>query len=154
MDKILVDEINSVKIISIQGNANMNLSQSVSEILDKCESTPILDLSKSEYIDSTFLGLIAKYTMLFKSKNDEFLTILKPTKEVLTCLKKTGILKFLIVLDKEININGKQVEIDKIDNRKLAKHILELHTILMNLNEENRKEYSRVVELMKKGLAE
>lgn len=152
MGKILADEIDGVKIVKIIGKANMKLSQTVEEIFNTCTKTPILDLSESEYIDSTFLGLIAKYTMVFKKKNDEFLTILKPTKEILSCLFKTGILKFLIVLDKEININGKVVEANKIDNQKLAKHILDLHIILMNLNEKNKEEFSKVVELMKKGV--
>ena len=55
-------------------------------------------------------------------------------------------------MDKTLKISGKEVNVEKIDNKKLAKHILELHEILMNLNEENRKEFSRVVELMRKGV--
>ena len=53
----------------------------------------------------------------------------------------------------DMTINGKVVKVDEIDNQKLAKHILELHTVLMNLNEANRKEFGKVVELMKKGSA-
>lgn len=151
MEQILVDEIKGVKVIKIVDKANMKLAPKVIEILDSCDKTPILDLSETTYIDSTFLGLIAKYTMIFKNRNDEFLSILRPKEEVLMCLTKTGILKFLIILDKDINVNGKVIEVDKIDNEKLAKYILELHTILMNLNEENRKEFEKVVELMKKG---
>ena len=153
MEQILTDEINGVKVIKILDKANMKLAPKVIEILDSCGKTPIFDLSETTYIDSTFLGLIAKYTMIFKSKSDEFLSILRPSSEVLTCLNKTGILKFLIILDKDININGKVVKVDEIDNQKLAKHILELHTVLMNLNEANRKEFGKVVELMKKGSA-
>lgn len=152
MDKIEVAKVQDVDILKIYGKATMKNSQAIADLMDKMNKTPILDLSETTYVDSTFLGLIAKYTMLFKKKNDEFITILKPTEEVLTCLRRTGILKFLIVVDKTLKISGKEVNVENIDNKKLAKHILELHEILMNLNEENRKEFSRVVELMRKGV--
>ena len=87
-----------------------------------------------------------------RKKNNEFLSIVRPTKGVLDNLEKTGILKFVLIIDKTIQINAKEVEATKISNEELKKHILELHEILMNLNEENKKIFSNVVELMKKGL--
>ena len=142
MENISVAQVNGVNIIKIVGKAVMQISPSVEKLLIESKKTPILDLSETSYIDSTFLGLIA----------NEFLTIVRPTKSVLDNLEKKGILKFVLIIDKTIQINAKEVEATKISNEELKKHILELHEILMNLNEENKKIFSNVVELMKKGL--
>lgn len=152
MENISVAQVNGVNIIKIVGKAVMQISLSVEKLLIESKKTPILDLSETSYIDSTFLGLIAKYSLIFKKKNNEFLSIVRPTKSVLDNLEKTGILKFVLIIDKTIQINAKEVEATKISNEELKKHILELHEILMNLNEENKKIFSNVVELMKKGL--
>lgn len=151
--EISFDIIDGIKIIKIKGKASMKISQDVEKLLDNNENTPILDLSEVEYLDSTFLGLIAKYTMIYKSKNDEFLNVLRPNDVVLDLLKQTGILNFVVVLDKTILINSKPITLNGVD-KNLANHILELHEILMNLNEENKKIFGPVVEQMKKGMEE
>lgn len=149
--EISFDIIDGIKIIKIKGKASMKISQDIEKLLDNNENTPILDLSEVEYLDSTFLGLIAKYTMIYKSKNDEFLNVLRPNDVVLDLLKQTGILNFIVVLDKTILINSKPITLNGVD-KNLANHILELHEILMNLNEENKKIFGPVVEQMKKGM--
>lgn len=149
--QIFYDEYNSVRIIKIKGRATMKISQDVERLLMDNIKTPIIDFSEVEYLDSTFLGLIAKYTMIYKQKNNEFLTILKPDEKVLQLLRQTGILNFVVIIDKTILINAKPIEISELDSN-ISDHILELHEILMNLNEDNKKVFGPVVEQMKKGM--
>lgn len=68
MDKIEVAKVQDVDILKIYGKATMKNSQAIADLMDKMNKTPILDLSETTYVDSTFLGLIAKYTMLFKKE--------------------------------------------------------------------------------------
>ncbi len=146
MDTAIYDKCNDVNIIKISGKATMKNVTSIEKILNESIKTPILDFTETTYLDSTFLGLIAKYTMIFKNKNNEYLNLLKPNKEIVNILKQTGILKFLVILDEEILIEGKQIESLPAN----PKQILELHETLMNLNDENKKTFASVVEQMKK----
>lgn len=148
MNNILYATLEKYNIVKVCTSATMKNSEQVSELLEKDKIT-ILDLSETTYIDSTFLGLIAKYTMKFKNDFNEYLSILNPTNEVLTALKQTGILNFVVILNEDIIVNGTKIEKKDFKSSNIAKHILEMHEILSNLNEENKKVFSDVVNKMR-----
>ena len=148
MNDILYATLEKYNIVKVCTSATMRNSEQVSELLEKDKIT-ILDLSETTYIDSTFLGLIAKYTMKFKNDFNEYLSILNPTNEVLTALKKTGILNFVVILNEDIIVNGTKIEKKDFKSSNIAKHILEMHEILSDLNEDNKKVFSDVVNKMR-----
>ncbi|VWL85769.1 STAS domain-containing protein [Oceanivirga miroungae] len=147
MDTIILSTNNGVDIIRLDGKATMKNVSEITKILDEAKNVPIFDFTKVTYLDSTFLGLIAKYTMLYKTKYNKYLTIINPCELVLNLLKQTGILKFLIILNENTtSVNGKVIE----SKMATPEQILELHEILSDLNEENKKEFEKVVEQMRK----
>lgn len=148
MNNILYATLEKYNIVKVCTSATMRNSEQVSELLEKDKIT-ILDLSETTYIDSTFLGLIAKYTMKFKNDFNEYLSILNPTNEVLTALKQTGILNFVVILNEDIIVNGTKIEKKDFKSSNIAKHILEMHEILSDLNEDNKKVFSDVVNKMR-----
>ena len=148
MNDILYATLEKYNIVQVCTSATMRNSEQVSELLEKDKIT-ILDLSETTYIDSTFLGLIAKYTMKFKNDFNEYLSILNPTNEVLTALKQTGILNFVVILNEDIIVNGTKIEKKDFKSSNIAKHILEMHEILSDLNEDNKKVFSDVVNKMR-----
>lgn len=148
MNDILYATLEKYNIVKVCTSATMRNSEQVSEFLEKDKIT-ILDLSETTYIDSTFLGLIAKYTMKFKNDFNEYLSILNPTNEVLTALKQTGILNFVVILNEDIIVNGTKIEKKDFKSSNIAKHILEMHEILSDLNEDNKKVFSDVVNKMR-----
>lgn len=148
MNDILYATLEKYNIVKVCTSATMRNSEQVSELLEKDKIT-ILDLSETTYIDSTFLGLIAKYTMKFKNDFNEYLSILNPTNEVLTALKQTGILNFVVILNENIIVNGTKIEKKDFKSSNIAKHILEMHEILSDLNEDNKKVFSDVVNKMR-----
>lgn len=148
MNDILYATLEKYNIVKVCTSATMRNSEQVSELLEKDKIT-ILDLSETTYIDSTFLGLIAKYTMKFKNDFNEYLSILNPTNQVLTALKQTGILNFVVILNEDIIVNGTKIEKKDFKSSNIAKHILEMHEILSDLNEENKKVFSDVVNKMR-----
>lgn len=148
MNDILYATLEKYNIVKVCTSATMRNSEQVSELLEKDKIT-ILDLSETTYIDSTFLGLIAKYTMKFKNDFNEYLSIRNPTNEVLTALKQTGILNFVVILNEDIIVNGTKIEKKDFKSSNIAKHILEMHEILSDLNEENKKVFSDVVNKMR-----
>lgn len=154
MNDILYATLDNMNIVKVCGKATMKNSQTVSELFDSSDKIIILDLSETTYIDSTFLGLIAKYTMEYMKKYGQYLSIIKPSDEVFIALKQTGILKFIVILSEKITINGTKIEKNNFITSNISKHILEMHEILAKLNEENAIIFNPVIEQMRKVVRE
>lgn len=149
-NNVLIAKKDNISIIKILDKATMKNLAEVEKVLDSSSGDILIDLSSSSYIDSTFLGLIAKYTMIFKKKNNEYLKLVNPTENILIALKQTGILKFVEIVKDNFELDF--VELLKEDMKKedKATRIIELHEKLIDINEDNRKVFGAVVEQMKK----
>lgn len=150
MNDILYANLDNANIIKVCGKATMKNSQTVLELFDNSDKIVMLDLSETTYIDSTFLGLIAKYTMEYIKKYGEYLSIIKPSQEVTNALKQTGILKFVVILNEQITINEVKIEKENFKTSNISNHILQMHEILAGLNEENAVVFNPVVEQLRK----
>jgi hypothetical protein len=142
-------------IFKIIGKATMKNSKILSDYIEsifKDIKTLSFEMSELEYMDSTFLGLVAKFVVDLKTQKSQKFIILNPSKEAYTLLKQTGIDKFCDVINEDIDfLNIKKVEGEDLSNMKeKSKYILEMHETLMNLNEENRIAFQPVVDAMKK----
>ena len=70
-------------------------------------------------------------------------------------LASTGIDRIISIIDEKKLSEVEMVNVDKqdfADKRSKTEHILEAHKILMTLNDENKKVFKNVVELMEKEL--
>ncbi|CAM3100432.1 STAS domain-containing protein [Streptobacillus felis] len=154
MDGYLFTEINNEYIFKICGKATMKNSKVLSDFVDEKinEAKGILfEMSETTYMDSTFLGLVAKYAIDIKMSKGKSLVILNPSDEAFNFLKQTGINKFVEVITKDdIKVTEEISGEDFSNNLEKSKYILEMHEILMGLNEENEKVFKPVVDAMKK----
>lgn len=155
MDTFLFTEINKEYIFKICGKATMKNSKIFSDFVDekmKDAEGISFEMSETTYMDSTFLGLVAKYAIDIKMSKGKSLVILNPSEEAYMFLKQTGIVKFVEVITKEdIDINAKEISGTDFSNmNEKSKYILEMHEVLMGLNEENEKVFKPVVDAMKK----
>ncbi|CAM3087481.1 STAS domain-containing protein [Streptobacillus ratti] len=155
MDNFLYAKLNNEYIFKICGKATMKNSKIFSDFVDDkiSEAEGIsFDMYETTYMDSTFLGLVAKYSIDVKMNKGKNLVILNPSEEAYTFLKQTGIIKFVELITKEdLNINTSSIYgSDFSNNNEKSKYILEMHEILMKLNEENEKVFKPVVDAMKK----
>ena len=110
-------------------------------------------MSETTYMDSTFLGMIAKIAIELKTKKNKKLVVLNPSQEAKGFLKQTGITKFIdIINEEEIKSESlKAISLETNDNMNdKSRYILEMHEVLMNLNDENKKVFQSVVDAMKK----
>ena len=158
-NKYLYGEIENTAFIKAIGNSTMKNSKTASDIIDKLlngeKKEIILDMSECKYMDSTFLGLIAKYAMEIKMKWNVNLNVLNPTKTVSEGLKQTGIEKFIdIIVSSDVdNVVTEEVKSNDFGSKlEKSKYILDMHKTLMNLNEENKETFKNVVDLMEKSI--
>lgn len=155
MDNFLYLEKDGEYIIKIDGRATMKNAKILSDFIDEKFNDMVglsFEMSDLSYMDSTFLGLIAKYAVDFKVNKNKNLLVINPSLEAKEFLKQTGIDKFIDIILKEdieeINNKVSGKDFDNMNNK--AKYILEMHEVLMNLNEENKNIFQPVVEQMRK----
>ena len=156
MDDFLYVNIEGRYIFKILGKATMKNSKNLSDFID-LNFDEIVDLSfemsETIYMDSTFLGMIAKIAIELKTKKNKKLVVLNPSQEAKGFLKQTGITKFIdIINEEEIKSESlKAISLETNDNMNdKSRYILEMHEVLMNLNDENKKVFQSVVDAMKK----
>lgn len=156
MDDFLYVNIEGRYIFKILGKATMKNSKNLSDFID-LNFDEIIDLSfemsETTYMDSTFLGMIAKIAIELKTKKNKKLVVLNPSQEAKGFLKQTGITKFIdIINEEEIKSESlKSISLETNDNMNdKSRYILEMHEVLMNLNDENKKVFQSVVDAMKK----
>ncbi len=156
MDDFLYVNIEGRYIFKILGKATMKNSKNLSYFID-LNFDEIIDLSfemsETTYMDSTFLGMIAKIAIELKTKKNKKLVVLNPSQEAKGFLKQTGITKFIdIINEEEIKSESlKAISLETNDNMNdKSRYILEMHEVLMNLNDENKKVFQSVVDAMKK----
>ena len=156
MDDFLYVNIEGRYIFKILGKATMKNSKNLSDFID-LNFDEIIDLSfemsETTYMDSTFLGMIAKIAIELKTKKNKKLVVLNPSQEAKGFLKQTGITKFIdIINEEEIKSESlKAISLETNDNMNdKSRYILEMHEVLINLNDENKKVFKSVVDAMKK----
>jgi len=109
------------------------------------------DLSLCEYMDSTFMGLLIgfnkKLLNLFKKK----LCIIHPSPESLSYLTDIGLDRILSYSNKEIPFPADMTIISQKDTIS-PEFILKAHENLMELSEDNRKQFKIVKDLLTKQI--
>jgi anti-anti-sigma factor len=114
----------------------------------------MVDMTETEYIDSTNLGLLAKISNLMRERFERKPTILSTNKNITVLLENIGFDKaFIIVTDTNWTPQKLSEISDAADNEKdAAMRILDAHRTLMELNEKNKDMFKSVVELLEKDV--
>ncbi|MCK5683368.1 STAS domain-containing protein [bacterium] len=114
--------------------------------------TFIIDLTKTTYIDSTSLGLVAKIALFCYNQKLKKPVLLSTNNEVTEVIKSMGFEQAFVIIskiDKDNDDNFISVNCDV--KSELNDTMLEAHQILMDMNENNRDKFKNVVDLLKKS---
>lgn len=156
MENYLYTKSNGEYIFKINDKATMKNSKIFSDFLNEIikDATGIsFEMSNLTYMDSTFLGIVAKYAIELKTKKNKVLNILNPSNEAKLLLKQTGILKFVEIINLDQISSYNKIDGKDFDDKDAkSKYILEMHEVLLNLNEENKEVFTPVVEEMRKAV--
>ena len=143
--------------IKISGRATYDFCDGFKDFVDKVidenlSDAVLIDLSETEYLDSTNLGLLAKIAVYQLENYQSKATILSTEENITQLIINTGLEQIFNIINVDnnqtsewTNIMSKQFD----DSKKLSKTLLETHEILMNLNDKNKSEFKDVVNLLK-----
>ncbi len=119
---------------------------------EKETKTFIIDLTKTTYIDSTSLGLVAKIALCCYNRKLKRPVIVSTNNEVTEVIKSMGFEQaFVIMSTLEDDDENNFIPVTCKTKTELNETLLEAHQILMDMNENNRDKFKNVVDLLKKS---
>ena len=158
--RVLVGIISEGYIIKVIGKGTMefcsDLFQYLSNKIDVEKVQNIyFELSSATYLDSSFIGVIVSVQKKLKKMFNSNVILLNPSEKVKDILNTMGLLEIMPIQEES---GLKNIEVNEEIQKKMEKTykdiqlILESHQNLMELNNENKRKFSLVEDMLKKEL--
>ena len=144
--------------IKIKGRGDFLNSQALKDFLQtmiqKGLTDFLLDLQDCKTMDSTFMGVLAGAALQLKNKHQKKLTLFHVDEHNMQLLTTLGIHIFMNILLKAPSTPSdfESLPQPSISKHKMAQQMLDAHSILMDISEENRIKFKDVFEYLKDEL--
>ena len=151
-----------IHVLRFVGDIRYTLSPSIDLFLKEIFSASpppagfLIDLTETDGIDSTNLGLLARIAKAMNNLNGSRVTIVSDRAEINSVLTSMAFDEvFDIVSDVSLE-RGTEQELDQqsTDKAALSRTILETHRALMELSKRNREMFCNVVTALEKSMGE
>lgn len=156
--KVLHASVNNVHILRFIGDIRYPLSPSIASYLDKIFAGPaprgfVIDLTETDSIDSTNLGLLVRIARQMEPLSDQRITIVSNKDEINPVLYSMALDQvFDIVEDSCMAAGpGKTIPHEGAEKDDLKQTLIDTHQALMELCKENREMFRDVVASLEKN---
>ena len=155
MGKILVAEQDGVKVIKLVGDVRVALSPTLMNFVKElgCSGnlhSVILDLTETDAIDSTSLGLMAKISLKSQEKFHCLPTIISCKDDINRILFSMGFDNVFVIVNDASGAIGQLGELptQMVSEEAMREQVLEAHRVLMSLNSANENTFRELVEAL------
>lgn len=155
MGKIMIAEQDGVKVLKFIGDVRVTLSATLSEFVKNLGSSGrlhsvIIDLTESDTIDSTALGLMAKISLKSQEMFHCLPTIISCKEDINRLLLSMGFDNVFVIVNDASGAIGPLGEMpaEMISEQALREQVLEAHRVLMSLNRENEDRFRELVQAL------
>jgi anti-anti-sigma factor len=155
MGKILLAEQDGVEVLKFVGDVRVSLGPTISEFVNELGQRKdihsiIIDLTETEGIDSTTLGLMAKISLKSQETFQTLPTIVSSNEDITRILFSMGFDNVFIIVNEARGEVGPLGELPTqlVSEDALREQVLEAHRVLMSLNSENRERFRDLVEAL------
>jgi anti-anti-sigma regulatory factor len=153
MGKILFVEQDGVHVLKFVGEVRLILGPTISTFLEKLESchhfqSMVIDLSETETIDSTALGLIAKIGVCTREYFDSVAIIVSPREDITRFLMSMAMEQVCVVAEEMVLEASSLQELPtEITSEEVMRdQVLDAHKTLMGLGDQNFDKFQDLVE--------
>lgn len=156
--KIYYGAVDSINVLKITGSLRFNqcatLEYFLQEILkSNAPKNLLIDLSQTQLLDSTALGLLAKIALQFKKSQNKQPDLYCPAndlKKILLSMSFESLFHF--TTNKMEVADLPEISIKADTEQAQTQRVLEAHQTLMGLSDKNKKEFKSVVEMIQESL--
>ncbi|MFB9884891.1 STAS domain-containing protein [Balneatrix alpica] len=143
--KILVAKQEGTYVLKFCGDVRLTLCSALDQFLETMLTDPdfttvLIDLTETDGIDSTSLGLLAKISVRMQQKHRLLPTILSVKDDITRILMSMGFDKvFLLIREANTETAGMhELPLSQCSEDEMRTTVLDAHKILMNLNDQNK----------------
>ena len=153
--RILVADHDGIYVLLFEGDVRLTLCKAVDGFLEKMFHnrqfrSVLVDLSKTDSIDSTSLGLLAKLSIKADKLFNYRPTLLSPRPDITRILFSMGFEDVFSIVERPLKYEEQLEELPslKTSGEELRKRVLAAHRTLMAMNEDNRQAFQDLVETL------
>ncbi len=154
--RILVATVNDVPILKFIGDVRVLMSSALDNYFNSLYNRAILDrmmvdMTETQGIDSTALGLLAKMSIQLRNRFNVRPTIISTNPDITRILKSMSIdliCEIIETLDKQETCFDELNPLQETEDS-VRQKVIEAHQTLMNLSEDNRAEFQDLVSALK-----
>ncbi|MFE8071703.1 STAS domain-containing protein [Marinobacteraceae bacterium S3BR75-40.1] len=153
--KILQAEHQGIYVLKFIGEIRLNLCSTLDNIIDAMVSNPnfktvVIDLTETEVIDSTTLGLLAKIAIAAEERSRFLPTLISTNPDINRIILSMGFDKiFIIVREPAQRIEElEEIPVLQASERQVRDNVLDAHRVLMSMNQKNREEFRNLVQTL------
>lgn len=150
--KILQAEQQGIYVLKFIGEIRLNLCSTLDHLVESITQDPnfktiVVDLTETEIIDSTTLGLLAKIAMAAQKRSHFLPTLVSTNPDITRIATSMGFNKvFIIVKEPASRIEElEEIPVLKASEQEVRDKVLEAHRVLMGMNSRNREEFKNLV---------
>ncbi|MBN1980764.1 MAG: STAS domain-containing protein [Chitinivibrionales bacterium] len=157
--KILFALIDSFCVIRLHGVIAYKLSPDFETFLQRISYNTrvesfIIDLTETEYIDSTNLGLIARIFELSHSRHQAVPRLISNKDSINEVLRNVGFDKVFEIVEsfELLQIQMREIPVNSIHQKELAATMLSAHKALASINQSNSEKFHDVITYLEHDL--
>lgn len=156
--QVLHASYNDVHVLRFIGDIRYTVSPSIERYLEEifAGTQPagfVIDLSETDSIDSTNLGLLVRIDKRMRAHDSPPLTVVSNRADINSILSSMALDEVFDIVEESALETGKTQEVpQERDGREvLARSLIDSHRALMDLNERNREMFRDVVSSLEKN---
>jgi anti-anti-sigma factor len=153
--RILVGVHDGVYLLLFEGDVRLTLCSAVDGYIDKMFHDPgfksvVVDLSATEGIDSTSLGILAKLSIQAEKLHGFKPTLISTRRDITRILLSMGFDDVFNIVEAPLEHEHQLGELTRVEtsDEEMRLKVLEAHRTLMDLNEANREAFHDLVETL------
>ena len=150
--KILVASHDGVYVLVFEGDVRLTLCTTVDEYLEKMFQddgfrSVVVDLSRTDNIDSTSLGLLAKLSIQTERRFSFRPTLISTRRDITRILLSMGFDEVFDLVEEPLEHHEQLAELPALvaSDEDVRQRVLEAHRTLMSMNEANRETFHDLV---------
>ena len=150
--KILQAEKQGIYLLKFIGEIRLSLCSTLDNLVESITQDPafktvVIDLTETEIIDSTTLGLLAKIAMAAAERSHFLPTLISTNPDVTRIVISMGFDRiFIIVKEPASRIEElEEIPVLRASEQQVREKVLDAHKVLMGLNSKNREEFKNLV---------
>jgi anti-anti-sigma factor len=150
-----VAQHDGVYLLKFVGDVRVTLCAAVDGFIDAMMDDPnfksiLVDLSRTDGIDSTSLGILAKLSIRSRERLGCVPTLISTRPDITRLLRTMGFDDVFQIVERPIESKEQFGELPACEctEEDMRERVLEAHRILMSLNEDNREAFRDLVEAL------